>query len=525
MKVIVDNYLFESLKPSEFRKLMQVGRNLAMERIGGIWDKLKSQADGTNRNGDRLFFEISASPLEDKLHRYLKANNYEIVDYKEGLVKKVGDKNNVKIVKVLMMLGKNDPTAVKLQRNYELLKSVNKLNDYDSAKSESAVAEDYIMVISKSPYDLGGMTTGRDWADSCMNLRGAGIYKNYVPIDVERGTLVSYLVDPMDKNIKNPTARILIKPYLELDNKDEVLYGIQHGKVKYGLDNPEYVKTLINILDKAQEEKTGIFKLDNSLYHDGGKQFIVFNPKDTPAEKLLEYFGIKKYTINEDGMVDVDGSVDLSHRNLTEIPIKFGVVKGNFNVKGNNLLSLKNCPREVNGTFDCSFNKQLTLLKWGPKEAQSYYCNYCDLKSLEGAPNEILYDFNCSYNSNLTSLKYGPKIVGDYNCSNCNLTSLKGGPKSVENYYCYNCKLKTLEGAPNVVTGEFNCSENHKLISLINGPISAENYNCSGCNLTNLEGAPNVVTGEFNCSVQVSLHDFTEEDVKDVCNVGGKIMV
>jgi len=62
MKVIVDNYLFESLKPSEFRKLMQVGRNLAMERIGGIWDKLKSQADGTNRNGDRLFFEISASP-------------------------------------------------------------------------------------------------------------------------------------------------------------------------------------------------------------------------------------------------------------------------------------------------------------------------------------------------------------------------------------------------------------------------------------------------------------------------------
>jgi hypothetical protein len=218
MKVIVDNYLFEALKPSEFRGLMQVGRDLAMKRIGGIWDKLKSQADSTNRNGDRLFFEISASPLEDKLHRYLKANNYEIVDYKGGLVRKMGDKNNVKIVKVLMMLGKNDPTASKLQRNYELLKSVNKLNDYDSAKSENASPEDYIMVISKSPYDLGGMSTDRKW-ESCMDLRG-GANSRYVPLDIQVGTLVSYLVEPNDKNIKNPVGRILIKPYVNIENQD-----------------------------------------------------------------------------------------------------------------------------------------------------------------------------------------------------------------------------------------------------------------------------------------------------------------
>jgi len=453
MKVIVDNYLFESLKPSEFRKLMQVGRDLAMKRIGGIWDKLKSQADGTNRNGDRLFFEISASPLEDKLHRYLKANNYEIVDYKEGLVKKVGDKNNVKIVKVLTMLGKNDPTAVKLQRNYELLKSVNKLNDYNSAKSERAKAQDYLMVISKSPYDLGGMTTGRDWANSCMNLRD-GLKKEFVPIDIERGTLVSYLVDPTDKNIRNPIARILIKPYLELENKDDVLYGIEHNKVKYGNDNPEYVKTLVNLLDKAQGDKLGVFKLDSNLYSDG-VQFKRSNIEGMPTEKILRYLEIKRYSINDDGSVNVYQNVSLEKKKLSQIPIKFGKVNGDFDVSNNNLTSLNNSPREVLGVFSCSDNENLTSLKGGPEKAYSYYCNFCNLKSLAGAPTEVTYKFDCSNNEQLSSLNHAPKTL--------------------------------------------------------------EDFDCSGCNLTSLEGAPNEVD-YFECSGQINKHKFTEEDVKAVCN-------
>jgi hypothetical protein len=498
MKVIVDNYLFEALKPSEFRELMQVGRDLAMERIGGIWDKLKSQADSTNRNGDRLFFEISASPLEDKLHRYLKANNYEIVDYKGGLVKKIGDKNNVKIVKVLTVLGKDDPTASKLQRNYELLKSVNKLNDYDSAKSESAVAKDYTMVISKSPYDLGGMTTDRKWT-SCMDLRDGG-NRHYVPIDVERGTLVSYLVNPTDKNIKNPVARILIKPYVNIENQDEILYGIQHDKVKYGNDNPEYVKILVNLLDKAQGEKIGIFRLDDELYPDFGKQITISNPKDVPIERLFDHFGITKYTINADGTVDVDGDADLSGKGLTEIPIKFGVVKGNFYINNNNLLSLKNSPKVVTGEFNCSYNPKLSSLKYGPKNAKDFDCTVCDLKSLEHAPNEVIGKFNCSGNKKLTSLKDGPRIVKDYACYICNLTSL--------------------EGAPNEVSGTFDCSFNRQLSSLKNGPKKAESYICSYCYLKSLEGAPNEVTGKFDCSNQVNGHDFTEEDVKAVSNAG-----
>jgi len=401
----------------------------------------------------------------------------------------------VKIVKVLMMLGKNDPTASKLQRNYELLKSVNKLNDYDSAKSESAVAEDYIMVISKSPYDLGGMSTDRKWNYSCMDLR-KGNLREFIPIDVERGTLISYLVDPADKNIKNPIGRILIKPYLELDNKDEVLYGIEHNKVKYGNSNPEYVKTLINVLDKAQEEKTGVFRLDEKLYHDSGKQFAISNSKDVPPEKILEHFGITKYTINADGTVDIDGDVDLSRKGLTEIPIRFGIVRGDFIIINNNLLSLKNSPREVTGVFDCSYNPQLSSLKNGPKIAKYYYCNNCNLKSLEGGPKQVAESFVCS--------------------ENINLTSLKGGLKSVKNYYCNDCDLKSLKNGPSEVVEKFDCSVNENLTSLEGGPIKAGSYDCSFCSLTSLEGAPKIVD-MFNCVYQEN-YNFTEEEVKAVCN-------
>jgi hypothetical protein len=534
MKIIVDNYLFEALKPSEFRGLMQVGRDLAMKRIGGIWDKLKSQADSTNRNGDRLFFEISASPLEDKLHRYLKANNYEIVDYKGGLVKKIGDKNNVKIVKVLTMLGKNDPTASKLQRNYELLKSVNKLNDYDSAKSESAVAEDYIMVISKSPYDLGGMSTDREWR-SCMNLRD-GSNKRFVPLDIQRGTLVSYLVDPTDKNIKNPIGRILIKPYVEIDDQDEVLYGIQHDRVKYGKDNPEYVKTLVNVLDKAQEEKTGVFRLDDKLYADAGRQFTVSNSKDVSPERLLEHFGIKNYTINDDGTVDVNGKVDLFKEGLTEIPIKFGVVRGDFDVRFNNLLSLKNSPRVVTGSFNCSYNYDLSSLKYGPKSVKNYYCHDCDLKSIEGAPNEVTGEFNCSYNENLTSLKDGPKIVGIYKCNSCGLKSSEGLPNKVTEFFEADDQIGGYEFTeeevgiimPNYsiikelkkykiknyiinedgtvdVEGDVDLSKNGLVRIPIKFGVITGNFNVSDNDLKTLDNSPILVTLEFDCSENYNL--------------------
>ena len=147
----------------------------------------------------------------------------------------------------------------------------------------------------------------------------------------------------------------------------------------------------------------------------------------------LEEHGIKNYTINTRGEIDIDGDIKLTYKNIKEFPsfIQFGTVKGNFDCKNNNLISLKGVPREVKGNFDCSFNN-LTSLEGAPREVGgSFNCYDNRLTTLEGAPKEIGIDFNC-YSNKLTTLKGAPKKIGrSFNCCNNQLTSLNGAPKNV----------------------------------------------------------------------------------------------
>jgi hypothetical protein len=148
---------------------------------------------------------------------------------------------------------------------------------------------------------------------------------------------------------------------------------------------------------------------------------------------MLKLYDIKNYTINEDGTIDVRGDVDLSNKGLTELPLKFRNVMGNFWCDSNKLISLEGCPQSVGGSFNCQIN-QLKTLEGGPQLVDgSFYCDSNQLISLEGAPQSVGGFFSCSYNQ-LTSLKGGPQSVG-YNSifkvNNNKLTSLEGGPKSI----------------------------------------------------------------------------------------------
>ena len=137
--------------------------------------------------------------------------------------------------------------------------------------------------------------------------------------------------------------------------------------------------------------------------------------------KWLDEYGIKNYTLDDKGEIDVDGDVDLSYRGLKEFPsyIQFGTVKGGFECYYNNLTSLRGCPRVVK---------------------KSFYCHNNNLLSLKGSPETVDEDFDCSFN---------------------NLTTLEGAPKKVGgDFYCYNNKLTTLKGAPREVGGDFDCCDN-----------------------------------------------------------------
>ena len=107
---------------------------------------------------------------------------------------------------------------------------------------------------------------------------------------------------------------------------------------------------------------------------------------------------------------DVPERVIFIDKNLTEIPIKFNIVNGDFSCAYNKLTSLKYCPKEVKGNFDCSHNNLISL-KYSPKIVQdSFYCENNQLTSLKNCPKEVKGYFFC-YNNQLTSYKYSPKIV------------------------------------------------------------------------------------------------------------------
>ena len=81
--------------------------------------------------------------------------------------------------------------------------------------------------------------------------------------------------------------------------------------------------------------------------------------------EFLDKVCVGKWTLNENGEVDVDGSVDmLSYMGFVEIPVKFGNVSGNFNCTSNNLTTLKNCPNYISGVaFYCSGNNLTEYFK------------------------------------------------------------------------------------------------------------------------------------------------------------------
>ena len=175
------------------------------------------------------------------------------------------------------------------------------------------------------------------------------------------------------------------------------------------------------------------------------KKFSLLEAQQILAPKQIRF--LDRYTngtwkLNpETGLVDIDGSFDCNNKGLKSLQgVRFGNVTGDFNCRGNQLVSLEGAPREVSGDFSCSFNQ---------------------LVFLEGAPKEVGGDFNCGSNR-LVSLEGAPQEVsGGFYCSGNQLVSLEGSPQKVGGVlYCDSNQLVSLEGAPQEVGGDFYCRWN-----------------------------------------------------------------
>jgi len=119
---------------------------------------------------------------------------------------------------------------------------------------------------------------------------------------------------------------------------------------------------------------------------------------ESEIHKICKQYGIRSYTINNDGSIDVDNNVKLFNRSLTKLPIKFNKVKGYFACSDNELTTLEGSPKEVNGYFSCRDNK-LTSFKGAPIIIRdNFYCQNNKINSFEYFPSFVKGFFSCENN-------------------------------------------------------------------------------------------------------------------------------
>jgi hypothetical protein len=231
----------EALKPSEYRNLVKG------------WDKTRYADLFGGRN--RIYLPLEAPEtattvrVNPQVGWEVERAGYKIDDYVKGIASKT-DGGRVRQIKIGKLL---TPATAQVFAN-------------DPARQATKKA-DQLVVISRHPYDIAGMSTDRGWR-SCMNLRNHGKMTRFVPLDIEAGTVIAYLIDANDKNINRPQARMLIKPFVNILGDHQVALGIEDQI--YGSAPGTFGKTVAAWVKKINDSRQldGIFELDPRLYHD-----------------------------------------------------------------------------------------------------------------------------------------------------------------------------------------------------------------------------------------------------------------
>lgn len=236
------------------------------------------------------------SKSNPEIIKALQDNNFKVKDYIKGTATDKYDRE-VKIGKILQRF------------NPELLQKFN--NDVNREASKD---KNQLVVISKSPYDIGGASTDRGW-NSCMNLY-TGNNAQYINCDIEQGTIIAYLIDVNDLNISNPQARIFIKPFINIKNKKDIIYYPE--SVVYGTA-PKSFEVFINKIFEKYHPKSGIYSLAPYLYNDMEDQEkiidftkIISNNRDKQIEKkIIKNIPLSKDELNVGSLILVDKNVKL----------------------------------------------------------------------------------------------------------------------------------------------------------------------------------------------------------------------
>ena len=197
-------------------------------------------------------------PLQVRLA--LRKAGFRVTDYRAKKCVKLNDKEQKNVFNIGKVIAK-DPVAKAIFDNDPQL--------------QNSSTTDFMMVVSCHPYDIIGMSTGRDWdTTSCMRLKdyredySEGINTRFLHHDVAEGTLVAYAIKASDSNIEKPLGRCLLKPFLRDDDSGTIFYRRETDI--YGNPVPGFGETLNRFLRKLNAGvPAGIYKFNANLYDDG----------------------------------------------------------------------------------------------------------------------------------------------------------------------------------------------------------------------------------------------------------------
>lgn len=189
------------------------------------------------------------------------------------------------------------------------------------------------------------------------------------------------------------------------------------------------------------------------------------SPDTEEIVRICEEWKITPSKIHPDGTVDVNGNVNLDSfsctqlhgvkTNLYKLPIKFGVIGGDFYSTFHEKIStLEGFPHTVHGSFKfLTKSKKFVNLIGGPRYVGGAYdISNCKITSLEGMAEYI---------------------GGNVLLSGTKIRNLKGAPKELKaGLYAGSTLLTNLEGCPEIIGGTLYVGDQIK--SLVGMPKSVE---------------------------------------------------
>ena len=232
-------------------------------------DQLNELFDGKDRitieDGISLKGEVGPSPEYMKIANALLDIGYETSPekyYKNMAWRTVDNavpENKRQYIRIGKLINKYLPD---LLRPYKL--------DTTNKEKESKEGQTYDIILSRHPYDLAGISTGRHWR-SCMTIATKkdvkeGSHCIYMDKAVHEKMLAVYLVKSEDKNITDPTSRIVLAPFVGREEGD-IAWGV--GGV-YGTKSSHFKKIVDSwVEDKLNSNlKSETYDLDTTIYDD-----------------------------------------------------------------------------------------------------------------------------------------------------------------------------------------------------------------------------------------------------------------